>query len=171
MSYATHLATRFFRSLRPGRLSREDAAWVAGHLLPAEWELWSSMSDADQQHALGVARRVAATLGTQVGRPVLAAALLHDVGKTASGLGTVGRTVATLVGLVRPSRVRAWRSSIGIRQRIALYLCHPELGAGQLERVRSDPLTVAWAREHHLPRSAWSLPWEVGNALRAADQG
>jgi hypothetical protein len=170
MSYAAHLAKRFFGSLWPGGLSGEDAAWAAEQLLPAERKLWSSMSDADQRHGVGVARRVAATLGSHVGRPVLAAALLHDVGKTASGLGTIGRTMATLVGLVSPGHVQVWRASVGVRRRIALYLCHPELGASQLARAGSDPLTVAWACEHHMPESAWSVPWEVGNALRAADQ-
>ena len=171
LTHAAHLARRFFGSLRPGGPPWAEAAWAAQHLLPAERELWSTMSDSDQRHAIRVARQVAATLGPRATRPVLAAALLHDVGKTASGLGTIGRTMATLVGLVSPGRVQAWRTSGGVRQQIALYLCHPELGAGQLARAGSDPLTVAWAREHHLPEGAWSVPWEVGNALRLADQG
>jgi hypothetical protein len=171
LTHAAHLTRRFFGSLSPGGPPRADAAWAVQHLLPAERELWSTMSDSDQRHAIRVARQAAATLGSRATRPVLAAALLHDIGKTASGLGTIGRTMATLVGLVSPGRVQAWRTSGGVRQRIALYLCHPELGAGQLARAGSDPLTVAWAREHHLPEGGWSVPWEVGNALRLADQG
>ena len=144
--------------------------WAVEHLLPAERKLWSSMSDTDQRHGVGVARRVAAILGPSVGRPVLATALLHDVGKTAPGLGTFGRITATLVGLISLGRAQAWSTSVG-RRRIALYLCHSELGADQLAQAGSDLLTVAWAREHHLPESAWSVRWEVGNALRVADQG
>src|SRR3954467_4558474 len=44
--------------------------------------------------------RPLAALGSRADRPVLAAALLHDMGKTACGLGTFGRVVATLAGLV-----------------------------------------------------------------------
>ena len=33
----------------------------------------------------------------------------------------------------------------------------------------SDPLTVAWAREHHLPEDEWTVPTAVGEALKAAD--
>jgi hypothetical protein len=168
---AAHLTRRFFGSLWPSRLKREDADWAAEHLLGSEQELWALMSDSDRRHAISVARRVAAALGSRADRPVLAAALLHDVGKTASGLGTLGRVIATLAGLVARDRAQAWSSATGIKCRIALYLCHPELGAGQLARAGSDPLTVAWAREHHLPASAWSVPWEVSKVLRAADQG
>jgi hypothetical protein len=128
------------------------------------------MSDSDRRHAISAARRVSAALGSHADRPVLAAALLHDVGKTASGLGTFGRLVATLAGLVARDRAQAWSSATGIKRRIALYLSHPELGAGQLAEAGSDPLTVAWAREHHRPESAWSVPVAVGRALRAADQ-
>jgi hypothetical protein len=167
---AAHLARRFFSSLGPSPLSREDAAWAAEHLLGPEQVFWALMSDSDRRHAISVARQVSTTLGSRADRPVLAAALLHDMGKTASGLGTFGRVVATLAGLVARDRAQAWSSATGIKCRIALYLCHPELGAGQLARAGSDPLTVAWAREHHLPASAWSVPSEVGNALRAADQ-
>ena len=39
-----------------------------------------------------------------------------------------------------------------------------------LARTGSDPLTIAWAREHHSPEAAWSVPVEVGRALRAGDQ-
>jgi hypothetical protein len=92
------------------------------------------------------------------------------MGKTACGLGTLGRVVATLAGLVARDRAQAWSSGRGIKRRIALYLSHPELGAGQLAEAGSDPLTVAWAGEHHLSEDAWSVPIEVGRALRAADQ-
>ena len=50
------------------------------------------------------------------------------------------------------------------------YLRHPELGADLLELAGSDPLTVAWAREHHLPaeRVDRRRPTSA-DALKAAD--
>jgi hypothetical protein len=97
---------------------------------------------------------------------VLAAALLHDVGKVESGLGTAGRVLATLVGRRRAHR---WAGRPGPTGRIERYLRHDEIGAEALTRAGSDPVTVAWAREHHLAPSAWSVPPAIGHALRDAD--
>jgi len=76
-----HNVKRFFGSLRPGPPPREDLAWAEGHLLPAEVDLWRVMSNPDKRHALRVAHRVEAALGADAPRPVMAAALLHDVGR------------------------------------------------------------------------------------------
>ena len=32
-----------------------------------------------------------------------------------------------------------------------------------------NPLTVAWAREHHRPPDQWTVPAAVGAVLKAAD--
>jgi len=119
------------------------------------------MSGPDQRHALAVARLVADELGADGDRPVLAAALLHDVGKVVSGLGTFARVGATLLGVA--SR-RRWR-----RGRIGAYLRHDQLGADLLAAAGSHPLTIAWAREHHLPASRWTVPARQAHALKAAD--
>ena len=149
-----HLAKRFFGSLSPAPPSADDREWVEEQLLPGELDLWRRMSNPDQRHAAGVARRVAVTHSE---REVLAAALLHDSGKVVSGLGTFGRVAATLLG-----RDRA-------KGRMAEYLRHDVLGAELLDRAGSDPLTVAWAREHHLPPDRWTVPHHIGAALKAAD--
>jgi hypothetical protein len=130
------------------------------------------MPGADRRHAVGVARRVDGALAGDVAdrRPVLAAALLHDVGKTVSGLGTYGRVIATLSGAAGGrDQALAWSETRGFTRRVGLYLRHPELGADQLALAGSDPLTVAWAREHHLPADQWSVPTVLGEVLKAAD--
>jgi hypothetical protein len=33
----------------------------------------------------------------------------------------------------------------------------------------SDPLTVAWTREHHRPEAEWTVDPDLGAALKAAD--
>lgn len=127
------------------------------------------MSDADRHHAVLVAQQVAAILGQQGTRPVLSAALLHDVGKTVSGLSLYGRVIATLfIAIVGRARAATWTR--GFKRRVALYARHPDLGAGMLTRAGSDPLIIAWAREHHSPETAWTVPVAVGRVLRAADQ-
>jgi hypothetical protein len=159
-----HLARRFVGSLRPGGPPAREVEWVRQQLLPGEWDLWSAMSGPDRRHSAAVARRVAGALGPRATRPVLAAALLHDVGKGASGLRTGGRVVATVTaGLVGRERAAAWDSAIG------RYLRHDAIGAALLTQAGSDPLTVAWTREHHHPRATWSVPHAEADVLKAAD--
>jgi hypothetical protein len=165
-----HLAKRFAGSLLPGGPGSADEAWVASHLSSREQGLWQRMSGPDRRHAAGVARRVEVALGDEAITAVLAAALLHDVGKVASGLGTYGRVIATLAGKVAgPHMATSWSKAKGITRRTGLYLRHGELGGDMLELAGSDPLTVAWAREHHLPADQWTLPSRVAAALKAAD--
>ncbi|HEX6420653.1 MAG TPA: HD domain-containing protein [Acidimicrobiales bacterium] len=168
--HASHLIRRFAGALRPGGPPAGDEAWARRHLLPGEQALWGRMSGADRRHAVGVARRSAGELGALATRPVVAAALLHDVGKVDSGLGPVRRAVATLAGLAsRHAAARRWRHRRGPLGRAGRYLSHDEIGAGLLSAAGSDALTVAWAREHHLPPDRWTVPPEVGAALKAAD--
>ncbi len=128
------------------------------------------MPSADRRHAVGVARRVERALGNEATDPVLAAALLHDVGKTASRLSTYGRVVATLSGKVAGRDMAlAWTETRGFTRRVGLYLEHPRLGGDMLALAGSDPLTIAWAREHHLPAEDWTVPDEIARVLKAAD--
>jgi predicted HD phosphohydrolase len=147
-----HLARRFFGSLSRREPAAADEAWVRSLLNPEEHALWTRMPAADRRHAVGVARTVPAELAP--------AALLHDVGKITSGLGTFGRVGATVLGWIGRDR---WRGRVGD------YLRHDALGAELLQAAGSDALTVAWAREHHLPASRWTVAAEAGAALKAAD--
>ena len=161
---------RFFGSLRPGGPPPPDDAWATGALLPGEVALWRRMSGPDRRHAVGVARRTESALPPPVARPVLAAALLHDVGKVSSGLGPIRRAVATLVGMAAGHDAASrWRPRRGPVGRAGRYLCHDAIGADLLTAAGSDDLTVAWAREHHLLPNRWTIPAPVGEALKLAD--
>lgn len=141
-----------------------DAAWAEGWLHGGEPELWRRMSAPDRRHAIAVARGVEAALGPNVDRAVLAAALLHDVGKIDSALGTWARAGATVWAGVA-GRERATRGE----GRVARYLRHDAIGAELLRTAGSDPVTVTWAAEHHLPPARWSVPRPFGEALKAGD--
>ena len=156
-----HLTRRFVGSLGRGSPSAEDQAWARSFLLSGESALWSRLSNADKRHSVTVARDVARGLGDEASRPVLAAALMHDVGKLVSRLGTFARVGATVVGTVA-GRDRP-------RGRIGDYLRHDEHGAHMLEVAGSDALTITWAAEHHLPPDRWTLDPTVAVALKAAD--
>jgi hypothetical protein len=167
-----HLTRRFFGSLRPGGPPRSELVWVDAQLLDREVDLWRQMSGPDRRHAVVVARRVERSLGHEASREVLAAALLHDVGKTQSGLGTYGRVIATLSGAAvghDTETIKNWTRTRGFTRRVGLYLQHPKLGGDLLGMAGSDPLTEQWAREHHLPPDEWTVPADIAVALHEAD--
>jgi hypothetical protein len=158
-----HLARRYVGSLSRRPPLVDDEAWAVPFLLPGEQAIWWRMSAADRRHAIAVARAVAASLDRPA-RPVMAAALLHDCGKVDAGLGPNGRALATVWAAVM-GRTRAQRSD----GRFGRYLRHTEIGASMLEHAGSDPLTVTWARQHHLPSDAWTVDPVIAVALKSAD--
>lgn len=181
-----HLAGRFFGALSPAGPSPEDEAWALGWLLPGEQALWHRMSGPDRRHAVGVARDTLTLLddgGPAPDRAVVASALLHDVGKVASGLGTWARAAVTAVALVvgRTRLASGGDAATGAaapkevavpsrwRDRVRLYFVHDRVGGAMLRAAGSDPTTVAWAEEHHLPPERWTLDRRVADALKAAD--
>lgn len=155
----SHLARRFVGSLWPGGPNRADEAWARSHLIDGERALWAQMSGPDRRHAVAVARRVATTDGSAI-----PAALLHDVGKVASGLGPWRRAAVTALALVLGRDRLARRPG-----RMGRYLRHDVLGAQLLERAGSAALTATWARQHHWTRDQWTVPQPLGDALKAAD--
>lgn len=183
-----HLAGRFFGALWPGGPSAEDEQWASGMLLPGEQRLWLRMSGPDRRHGLAVARRTVKLLGdSEVPTEVVAAALLHDVGKVEAGIGTFGRVGVTLAAIVlgRERLVSGGgngspgsdglgapgspASRNGLRRRVALYLAHDKVGARLLRQAGSHELTVQWAEQHHLPSRTWTLEPRVAHALKTAD--
>ena len=97
------------------------------------------MPGPDRRHSAAVARRVERSLGERATRPVLAAALLHDVGKLDAHLRTYGRVVATLAGGVvghDQAVIHQWTLTTGFTRRVGLYLLHPELGRRPVGRGR-----------------------------------
>ena len=172
LQHAWHLAKRFTTSLSPAPPSGPDEAWARKHMLVGERLIWDRMSNPDRRHAVGVARAVVDELGSNVDRQIVAAALLHDSGKVVSGLSTLSRVGATLFWAVADDGLaHRWAEveSDGPRKRLAQYRLHPELGAELLGEAGADPLTSAWAREHHLPERDWTVPTEVATVLKACD--
>lgn len=194
-----HLAGRFLSSLSPVGPSKEAEAWAKGYLSASEAGLFDSMSAPDRRHAIDVARtaidlaeREPPAAGERtVARGFVAAALLHDVGKTEARLGTFGRVVATVLALVLGrSRVVAWSglpqeardgatatqsnrrpepAGGGLKEQMGRYLAHDRLGAGLLSSAGSEAITIDWAREHHLPESRWTVEPSLGRVLKTAD--
>jgi hypothetical protein len=172
-----HLAGRFFAALSPAGPRPEDEAWAVGSLLEGEQRLWWRMSGPDRRHAVSVARDTVRLLSPDAPPPeVVAAALLHDVGKVESSLGTFARVGVTLAALaVGRARLLRWTGPVPCqgrpsrRSRIGMYLAHDQLGAQLLEAAGSRALTVSWANEHHLGSARWTVDGRFAAALKAAD--
>ena len=170
MKRLLHLVRRFFAGLLPIGPRAGDDAWARNRLSEPEQELWARMARVDRRHSARVARRVEADLGAVATTPVLAAALLHDVGKTIPDLGTFGRVVATLSEMVAgEDTAHQWVQTRGFTRRVGQYVLYPELGVDLLRLAASDDLVIAWSREHHLPEADWTVPVDLGRVLQAAD--
>ncbi len=127
MKYLKHLLARFFGSLSRATPTVVDLAEVAAILLTVENELWQKLPPMDQRHSIAVMRRF---LERRPGatQPELRAALLHDIGKSQSNLGVLGRVVATLVGR-RGERFTAYHD-------------HEKIGSQMLQNIDSDSVTI-----------------------------
>jgi len=167
-----HRAKRFFASLVSSAPAPEDERWAQGWLSVDEQKLFGRMRPGDRRHAVAVARAVEAHTDGTPERWVMAAALLHDVGKTVPDLGTYGRVVATLSGWVGGADMAEhWADTTGFTRKVGLYLMYPRLGADLLTVAASDERVVAWAREHHMAEEDWTIPVDAGRLLAAADDG
>lgn len=156
-----HLARRCWWTLRAAPPSAAEEAWACDRMSAEEAELWSRQHPLDRRHTVAVARQLVAEHPEAPGW-VVEAALLHDVGKTEAPLGVPGRVLATVLELA------GVRSAPG---RLGRYLAYPARGAELLAAAGAAAEVAAWAREHHEPPSAWSVPVEWGTALAAADRG
>jgi hypothetical protein len=126
MKRLLHLVKRAVTSFSNDPLSGVDVQRVERLLLLPEFELWWTMQPRDQRHSLQVYERFM-RFYPPAKRTEQAAALLHDIGKTISGLGWFMRIIATLVG------------SRGAR--FSLYHDHENLGAQMLQGV-SEQRTI-----------------------------
>lgn len=127
MAGPVHLVRRWAGSLSSREPDADDVVWACSFMSAAECDAWSTMSVQDRRHSLVVARRFV-SLRPGASTSEIAGALLHDVGKQQSHLGTAGRVVATLVGR-RGMRFRAYHD-------------HEALGAAMLAALGSTPETV-----------------------------
>lgn len=146
LRHLLHLCRRAITSFHNGQPEESDIEYARGILLEGEFDLWTSMQGRDKRHSLAVLRRFDG-LRPRADRRERAAALLHDIGKVTSGLGWIGRVVATVVG----PRTTAFRN----------YCEHERIGADLLEGI-SDNRTV------DLVRGLDGDP--ASNALRIADE-
>lgn len=140
-----HLIARFREMGRPVTTIDVDADFASRILTNDEMRLWLEMDPRDRRHAVGVARRFVAALPVSK-REEVAAALLHDVGKSTVDLGRLGRSVATILPI-----------TAGMRR----YRRHEQVGAEMLRGIGAHPRTISLV--------AGTAGDDVAEVLRRAD--
>ncbi len=172
-----HLIQRFFGSVCARSVVAEDEDWVAHLLTGPELELWRGLGRTDKVESVDVARRFISNPVVADAQPsnkeaLVAAALLHDIGKADSQLGTSSRVLATVSGrLAGPQRSGLWIKRRGLKGRIGSYLHHAEIGADLIRAAGGRELVASWAGVHHDP-ARWEtsgIPISICRALARAD--
>jgi hypothetical protein len=160
---AAYRIGQFLGSLRP-RVSAGERAELAPLLSAAEQRLFDSMTLRDQRHGLDVCQTL--TRQGQHDPALLAAALLHDVGKGRISLWQ--RVAYVLLRAAAPALLARLAADEGAAWRQALWRClhHPERGAEMAAAAGSAPEVVRLIRLQESDDSGDSRL----RLLRAADE-
>jgi hypothetical protein len=144
---------RQFVNAALARVSPEELREAGEVLPPGAQELFRKMSIPDQRHSLNVMRTLRRAGHAQA--DLLAAALLHDAGKSAVKIHPWHRAVIVLSKRFAPGlltwltgdelRREAWRKPFVVHR------AHPEIGADWAARAGCSPLTVSLIRRHQEP--------------------
>jgi hypothetical protein len=151
-------------------LRAEDVEALRAYLSPPALALFRAMPRYDRRHGVEVLRTLQA--GGQTDPDLLAAALLHDLGKTAGDRGRLRlwhRVAVVLMRGLRPGlldavaqdRPGSWRYPFFVQRR------HAAIGAEQARRAGCSPRTVDLILYHEDPLRHRDDPLLA--ALQAAD--
>ena len=138
---------QFFRAL-VARASDEEIDQAIGALTPQAQALFRRQARQDQRHAMEVYQ--ALVRAGETDPDLLAAALLHDVGKAAAWLPPWRRAVVVLLDRLAPRLLARWSAgeARGWRRPWVVHARHPEIGACWAQEAGCSPLTVALIRRH-----------------------
>ncbi len=135
---------QFFAALT-ARVSRADLAEVDSHLPPEARPLFRRMPRDGQAHALRVLRDL-----KRAGHDhpsLLAAALLHDAGKSAARITPLTRAIFVTVERLAPSWLNRLPAT-GWRAPLAALRDHARVGAEWARATGCDDLTVSLIARH-----------------------
>lgn len=155
MAAILYRVEQFWNALT-ARVTADDIEWATPLLPPAAGELFLRQPHPDQRHALAVCRLLIARGWEHP--DLLAAALLHDVGKAEANLTLLYRAAIVLLERLAPSLLvllsgdgTASASLPAWRRPFAFHARHAAIGAQQAQRAGCSALTVALIRRHHEP--------------------
>jgi len=137
-------------------LSAEERLWAAGWLPAPALLLFQTMSAADQRHSLRVCRGLLAR-GCE-DKDLLAAALLHDVGKAQGRVPFWTRPVIVLGKLLAPRLLkrlavdpREGKAMPRWRRELSNAWWHAEIGSELAAAAGLSEQAVLFIRTHHQP--------------------
>ena len=130
------------------RVHPHECILVEQLLSPVQAALFRQMARSDQRHSLDVLYTL-----QKAGDPkaeLIAAALLHDVGKVGGQLTIWHRVAVVLLQRFAPGRLaRLAANGKGWRAPFAVHVRHPQVGAQWAADVGCSPETVDLIRRHH----------------------
>jgi len=129
-------------------IDEEDIQEVRAVLAPELLDLFLQMQTSEQAHSLWVYRRLRSQGETQP--DLLAAALLHDVGKSLYPLKIWERVEIVLSKKFMPSVVKHWENSPskGWRKPFVVAAQHPAWGAEMAQKAGATHRVVSLIRRH-----------------------
>lgn len=137
------VATAFPAGIRP------DDDWARGVLTNTEFQVYCTMPKVERSHGVHVAKSVVKHCPT-ADRALIAAAILHDVGKVDSPQLWAYRVLVHLY----PGEKQPYDSELtGLAAARQALHHHPERGAQLLTSRGVEKRVVALVREHHDPKS------------------
>ena len=149
----------------------EERQLVGRYLSPPLQHLFDRLSVADQRHSLDVLYALRAQGYND--RDLMAAALLHDVGKAGTTLHLWQRVAIVLLQATWPALLDelAWGDPAHWRYAFYLQREHPAMGARLAQEAGASPLTVELIRRHQVPlrQPGRSLEDKFLRALQEAD--
>lgn len=156
-------------NLTAGPLSEPARRTVSAILSPAEEKLFYQFSPADQWHGYHV---LCDLCDAGYNDPaLLAAALLHDVGKSRYPLSPWDRTVVVIGSALLPGRAKVWGEGppVGWRRPFVVRARHPEWGAAMAGEAGSRGPVVELIRRHQDKQVSAAPGDELLRALQWAD--
>ncbi len=140
--------TRQFWNALPAPRKRVGIKALLPHLSPSQIVLFRRMQPSEQNHAYQVLERLKA--GGQTDPDLLAAALLHDVGKILYPLSLLDRVVIVLGKHFFGRRARHWSEGTPgrLRRPFVVAVHHPGWGADLAEQAGASSRTVDLIRRH-----------------------
>jgi putative nucleotidyltransferase with HDIG domain len=169
MTRTAYRASQFVQALL-AQPAADDVRLAAEHLPPTLIPLFERLSRAEQSHAIALLHAL-----LQQGRTdpdLLAAGLLHDVGKTRAPLRLMDRVLVVLAQSLAPSVIRSSNGgdARGWRRPFIIAARHAEWGAELLQQHGASPRLVDLVRRHHAsPPSADGQVDPLLDALQSAD--
>jgi hypothetical protein len=140
--------TRQFWNALPGHRKQVETEVLLSHLSPSQIVLFRRMETSEQAHAYQVFERLKATGHTDP--DLLAAALLHDVGKVMFPLSILDRVVVVLGKRFFRRRALLWSEGApkSFQRPFVVATNHPQWGADLAEKAGASSRTVDLIRFH-----------------------